>query len=185
MGQGRPALRRAAESLGRPRPPASAASHAPLLLRELTGLWVSTPLGAPGSCRRPTRRGQCLCRSRHCPFAMASNAWQRGSQCSNGHAKPATRGRRIDPPAVPCWEWGQSRVRVAGPASGAWPWAPRLSLRMCFSSSAPLSLRAWSTVASHMSKPCHPLGVHTGRHPRPGFPAAGGRCLDGRDHSKS
>lgn len=79
-------------------PRASAASHAPLLLRELTGLWVSTPLGAPGSCRRPTRRGQCLCRSRHCPFAMASNAWQRGSQCSNGHAKPATPGRRIDPP---------------------------------------------------------------------------------------
>lgn len=98
LGQGRPALRRAAESLGRPRPPASAASHAPLLLRELTGLWVSTPLRAPGSCRRPTRRGQCLCRSRHCPFAMASNAWQRGSQCSNGHAKPDTPGRRIDPP---------------------------------------------------------------------------------------
>lgn len=94
-------------------------------------------------------------------------------------------GEEDRPPAVPCWEWGQSRVRVAGPASGAWPWAPRLSLRMCFSSSAPLSLRAWSTVASHMSKLCHPLGVHTGRHPRPRFPAAGGRCLDGRDHSKS
>lgn len=73
----------------KPRPTPPPGTHGALGLQ---------PRGAPGSCRRPTRRGQCLCRSRHCPFAMASNAWQRGSQCSNGHAKPATPGRRIDPP---------------------------------------------------------------------------------------